>query len=142
MKRQQNRLTSPKATNKRSSVAHIAQPQRKASTMSLLSASLPSMSNSRMSSPAMQRTSIMTHYNTSPMSNQYRPMSNPAMRKNMLRSTASIYRDCLRLIDHMAGKSRKGDRMRELLQGEFRKNADITDPAKIETLKGHAIQVG
>lgn len=65
---------------------------------------------------------------------------NPAMQRNMNRPSTSLYRDCLRLIDYMAGKSRKSDRLREIIRGEFEKNRNETDQEKIEQLKGCAVQ--
>eukprot|EP00461_Guttulinopsis_vulgaris_P002813 UN02814 len=41
--------------------------------------------------------------------------------RNMNRSSTSLYRDCLRLIDYMAGRSTKGDRLRDIIRGEFEK---------------------
>lgn len=62
------------------------------------------------------------------------------MQRNMNRPGTGLYRDCLRLIDYMAGKSRKSDRLREIIRGEFEKNRNETDPQKIEVMKGGAIQ--
>ena len=71
------------------------------------------------------------------------------------RTTIQLYRDCLRLVFHIAGRVRadfdakvkldvtraslaqstKGQQLRALLGNEFRKNADVTDPDQVEKLK-------
>eukprot|EP00904_Undaria_pinnatifida_P001910 jgi/Undpi1/1171/HiC_scaffold_10.g04633.m1 len=57
------------------------------------------------------------------------------------RSATRLYRDCLRLVDHIASKSPKGQQLRLILRTEFRKNVDETDPAKIKQLKGKKLQI-
>ncbi|CAM9473301.1 unnamed protein product [Hapterophycus canaliculatus] len=56
------------------------------------------------------------------------------------RSATRLYRDCLRLVDHIASKSPKGQQLRLILRNEFKKNMSETDPVKIEALKGGAIR--
>lgn len=60
--------------------------------------------------------------------------------KVISRSTAHLYRDCLRLVQHIAGKSKKGDNIRNVVRGEFRKNVKLEDPAQIENLKSGAVR--
>ena len=54
------------------------------------------------------------------------------------RSVGQLYRDCLRLVSHIGANSAKGKNLRLLVRGEFRKNADVTDPQVIDQLKGNA----
>lgn len=56
------------------------------------------------------------------------------------KSTKDLYRDCLRLIIHIAGRSRKSDNIRRVVRNEFRKNALIEDEDQIATLKAHAVR--
>eukprot|EP00903_Cladosiphon_okamuranus_P008251 g7942.t1 len=56
------------------------------------------------------------------------------------RSATRLYRDCLRLVDHIASKSPKGQQLRLILRTEFKKNMAETDPVKIAALKGNAIR--
>jgi uncharacterized protein (UPF0147 family) len=56
------------------------------------------------------------------------------------RKTHQLYRDCLRLIDHIAGKSVKGQNIRRIVRQEFRKNSHLTDLAHIESCKAMAIR--
>ncbi len=58
----------------------------------------------------------------------------------MQTSSVKLYRDCLRLVKHIAGDSKKGVKLRAIVRGEFKKNAAIEDPAKIEGLKSNAIK--
>ena len=55
------------------------------------------------------------------------------------RSTAELYRDCLRLVNHIAGLSAKGASLRRIVQAEFRKNAHVKDE-KVEQLRGNAVR--
>ncbi len=41
------------------------------------------------------------------------------------RTSTQLYRDCLRLVAHVAGRSKKGDALRAIVRGEFRKNAKV-----------------
>lgn len=56
------------------------------------------------------------------------------------RTTPALYRDCLRLIQHIAGKSKKGEHLRRIVGGEFRKNAKVADEALVVGLKSNAIR--
>ena len=56
------------------------------------------------------------------------------------RTTPQLYRDCLRLVQHIAGKSKKGQNLRSIVRAEFRKNMKQTDPAIIDNLKSNAIR--
>jgi Complex 1 protein (LYR family) len=58
----------------------------------------------------------------------------------MLRTTIKLYRDCFRLINHIAGKSQKSQSLKRVVGGEFRKNRDVTDPALLDALKGNAVR--
>lgn len=60
--------------------------------------------------------------------------------KTISRSTPQLYRDCLRLVQHIAGKSKKGDTIRTIVRREFQKNAKLEDPAMIDQLKSNAIR--
>ena len=55
------------------------------------------------------------------------------------RTTAELYRDCLRLVNHIAGRSTKGASLRRIVLSEFRKNADVKGD-KVEQLKGNAVR--
>lgn len=46
-----------------------------------------------------------------------------------------------RCLDHMAGRSAKATRVRDIVRSEFRKHSLETEPEKIETLRNGAIQV-
>jgi len=56
------------------------------------------------------------------------------------RTSPQLYRDCLRLIDHIAGKSAKGRSLRALIGKEFKKSSGISDPQIIEGMKSNAIR--
>jgi hypothetical protein len=60
--------------------------------------------------------------------------------KSIARTTPQLYRDCLRLVVHIAGKSKKGHSLKGILRNEFKKNASVTDPAIVENLKSNAIR--
>ncbi len=55
-----------------------------------------------------------------------------------MRTSLQLYRDVMRLVDHVAGKSRKAEAMKVLVRKEFRKNADEIDPDKITQMKQRA----
>lgn len=56
------------------------------------------------------------------------------------RSATQLYRDCLRLVLHIAGKSKKGNQLKKIVCNEFRKNAKLEDVVKIEALKANAVR--
>lgn len=56
------------------------------------------------------------------------------------RTTPQLYRDCLRLVVHIAGNSKKARNIKSIVRSEFRKNADIVDPVRIEALKSNAVR--
>lgn len=60
--------------------------------------------------------------------------------KAIARTTPQLYRDCLRLTQHIAGKSKKGSNIKGIIRNEFRKNMKVTDPVLIENLKSNAIR--
>ena len=60
--------------------------------------------------------------------------------KALVRSSPQLYRDCLRLIKHIAGKSKKGISLQRIVRSEFVKNSGVEDPAKIEQLKSNAVR--
>ena len=52
-----------------------------------------------------------------------------------------MFRDCLRLVKHIApGSSPKGFALRAMVRGEFLKNKDETDETRIEALKAGAVR--
>ena len=52
------------------------------------------------------------------------------------KSSLALYRDCLRLIKHMAGlSSPKAINLRSIVAAQFRAHAHETDPAKLHVLK-------
>jgi hypothetical protein len=55
-------------------------------------------------------------------------------------SSVKLYRDCLRLVNHIAGNSRKGQALKKIVRGEFKKNAKVEDPATVEGLKSNAVK--
>jgi hypothetical protein len=56
------------------------------------------------------------------------------------RTTPQLYRDCLRLVEHIAGRSKKGQALKSLIRTEFRKNLQLTDLVVVENLKSNAIR--
>jgi hypothetical protein len=61
--------------------------------------------------------------------------------KAVVRSTCQLYRDCLRLVQHMAGaRSKKATQLKLIVRSEFRKNANVTDPERIDALKANAVR--
>ena len=60
--------------------------------------------------------------------------------KVLNRSTRDLYRDCLRLVKHIAGNSKKATQIRIILKKEFMKNALVKDEDVIATLKAHAVR--
>ena len=57
-----------------------------------------------------------------------------------IRTSAELYRDCLRLVNHIAGHSAKGASLRKIVQSEFRKNALVKDEKVVEQLRGNAVR--
>ena len=57
------------------------------------------------------------------------------------RNSKQLFRDCLRLAQHVAGKSSpKAIQMKKMIRMEFKKNKDEMDTAKIEAFKGAAVR--
>ena len=56
------------------------------------------------------------------------------------KSTPQIFRDCLRLIKHISGKSKKSEAITRIVRNEFRKNAKVEDEQVVEKLKSNAIR--
>eukprot|EP00611_Tribonema_gayanum_P009975 TRINITY_DN19888_c0_g1_i1.p3 TRINITY_DN19888_c0_g1~~TRINITY_DN19888_c0_g1_i1.p3 ORF type:complete len:107 (-),score=17.31 TRINITY_DN19888_c0_g1_i1:448-768(-) len=64
---------------------------------------------------------------------------NPAA-SGVQRTSRQLYRDCLRLANHVGGRSAKGDAMRKMISTEFRKHIGETDPARVAILKAAAVR--
>jgi Complex 1 protein (LYR family) len=59
----------------------------------------------------------------------------------MNRTSLELYRDCLRLVRHVApGESPKAMALRATVRQQFQQHQKETDPAQIETLKANAIR--
>eukprot|EP01138_Halocafeteria_seosinensis_P012333 gb/GECG01012602.1/.p1 GENE.gb/GECG01012602.1/~~gb/GECG01012602.1/.p1 ORF type:complete len:202 (+),score=48.07 gb/GECG01012602.1/:1-606(+) len=58
-----------------------------------------------------------------------------------MKTTKQVYRDCLRLIQHMAGNSPKADVLRNVVRTQFKQNMNETNEAAIQQLKGRAERV-
>lgn len=56
------------------------------------------------------------------------------------KTTPQIYRDCLRLVKHISGKSKKSVAITRIVRNEFKKNAHLKDDEVIEKLKSNAIR--
>jgi len=57
----------------------------------------------------------------------------------MPKNSRQLYRDCLRLIKHMAGTtSPKAVQLRGIVAARFRANAHVTDPATLHSLRSSA----
>lgn len=56
------------------------------------------------------------------------------------KTTQQIYRDCLRLVKHISGKSKKSTMLNQVIRNEFKKNAKLTDEDVIEKLKSNAVR--
>ncbi|GAB5035415.1 Hypothetical protein NocV09_02600570 [Nannochloropsis oceanica] len=54
------------------------------------------------------------------------------------KSAVQLYRDCLRVADHIASKSPKGIALRNMLRSEFKKHANVEDGKQVEQLKMNA----
>ena len=59
-----------------------------------------------------------------------------------IRSIPELFRDCLRLVNHVAGgrTSAKGVALRKIVASEFRKNSEVKDEQAIEALRGNAVR--
>jgi len=58
-----------------------------------------------------------------------------------LRTSIQLFRDSLRLAQHIAGKnSPKGRQLIQMIRTEFKKNMTELDPVKVDALKGAAIR--
>jgi hypothetical protein len=44
------------------------------------------------------------------------------------------------LVNHIAGKSKKGEQLRRIVGGEFRRNSKVEDAEKVSQLKSNAIR--
>mmetsp|Transcript_12025 Transcript_12025/g.23626 ORF Transcript_12025/g.23626 Transcript_12025/m.23626 type:complete len:217 (-) Transcript_12025:133-783(-) len=53
----------------------------------------------------------------------------------MYKSSKEIYKDLVRLINHIGARTEKGKRLLETVRHEFRKNKHLTDPEAIEEAK-------
>eukprot|EP01036_Dinobryon_divergens_P027027 gene27027-35736_t len=59
----------------------------------------------------------------------------------IVRTSSQLFRDCLRLIHHIAGKnSPKAISLKRIVKAEFKKNAKQTDRQVIESLKSNAVR--
>ena len=59
------------------------------------------------------------------------------------KSSRALFRDCLRLIKHMAGvNSPKAQNLRGIVAAQFRANAHVTDPAKLHVLQQGSVLEG
>ncbi len=57
------------------------------------------------------------------------------------KTTLEIYRDCLRLVRHVApGQSPKGMALRHTVRQQFKQYKDETNPAQIEMLRANAVR--
>ena len=53
----------------------------------------------------------------------------------MFKPVPHLYRDCLRTVLHMTGRSAKGRAIAALIRHEFKANRDVTDQAEIDKLR-------
>lgn len=58
----------------------------------------------------------------------------------MERTTLALYRDCLRLANHLGGNSAKGQQLRKIAREAFRRNLNESDPKRIEKLRSDAMR--
>ena len=56
------------------------------------------------------------------------------------KTTAQLYRDCLRLAHHIGSNSAKGRMIKAGIRRSFKANKDVKDHEEIEKLKGDAIR--
>jgi hypothetical protein len=57
-----------------------------------------------------------------------------------MKSSLHLYKDCLRLVKHIAGNSNKATNIKMIVKGEFKKNANVKDEAHAEALKSNAVR--
>jgi len=58
-----------------------------------------------------------------------------------LKSVPALFRDCLRLVNHVAGKNgAKSVNIKRIVRGEFSKNKEVSDAATIDALRGNAVR--
>ena len=65
-------------------------------------------------------------------------MSAPS--NQIIKTTPQLFRDCLRLIKHIAGNSTKAQNISRIVRQEFKRNAHVKDKAMIDTLKSGGIR--
>mmetsp|Transcript_26359 Transcript_26359/g.38930 ORF Transcript_26359/g.38930 Transcript_26359/m.38930 type:complete len:100 (+) Transcript_26359:133-432(+) len=59
----------------------------------------------------------------------------------MNRTSLQLYRDCIRLVRHIApGHSGKSTALRTMVRSQFEKSRNEKDPATIENLKANAVR--
>ena len=63
-----------------------------------------------------------------------------ALGEGIAKTTPQLYRDCLRLVNHIGGQSAKGGAMKLMVNTEFRKHADVTDEKQLEGLRANAVR--
>jgi hypothetical protein len=63
------------------------------------------------------------------------PLSISLCNMSLKKTVPQIYRDCLRLVDHIAGRSKKGDNMRNMIRMQFNMNKYEKNEQKIEEMK-------
>ena len=57
------------------------------------------------------------------------------------KTSAQLFRDCLRLISHISGKtSKKTLNIKRIVKAEFRKNGWEKDTSRVDALKSNAIR--
>lgn len=64
----------------------------------------------------------------------------PGTLKVLNKTSIELYRDCLRLVRHIAGNSRKANQINKIIRNEFQKNASATDEDLIASLKANAVR--
>lgn len=57
-----------------------------------------------------------------------------------LKTSLQIYRDCLRLVKHIAGNSPKAKKVTLIVKNEFRKHSTVTDAEQVHQLKFNAVR--
>jgi hypothetical protein len=56
------------------------------------------------------------------------------------RSSKDLYRDCLKLVKHIAGRSKKAHSINKIINMEFRRNALVEDEDMVAILKANAVR--